>query len=52
MKRYAEHRALYDAIRMHDAEEAERLARAHIANAKEIVLKTMTQESRRGAVQD
>lgn len=49
---YAEHRAIYDAIRTHDAEGAERLARAHIANAKEIVLKTMTQETRRGAVQD
>jgi DNA-binding FadR family transcriptional regulator len=49
---YAEHRAIYDAIRTHDAEGAERLARAHITAAKEIVLKTMTQESRRGAVQD
>lgn len=49
---YAEHRAIYDAIRTHDAEGAERLARAHIASAKEIVLKTMTQETRRGAVQD
>lgn len=49
---YAEHRALYDAIRTHDAEGAERLARAHIANAKEIVLKAMTQETRRGALQD
>jgi DNA-binding GntR family transcriptional regulator len=49
---YAEHRAIYDAIRTHDTDGAERLARAHIANAKEIVLKTMTQEPRRGAVQD
>jgi DNA-binding GntR family transcriptional regulator len=49
---YAEHRALYDAIRTHDAEAAERLARAHIATAKDIVLKTMAQETRRGAVQD
>jgi DNA-binding GntR family transcriptional regulator len=49
---YAEHRALYDAIRTHDADGAERLARAHIANAKEIVLKAMTQETRRGALQD
>src|SRR5688500_6344608 len=34
---YAEHRALYDAIRTHDADGAERLARAHIASAREIV---------------
>jgi DNA-binding GntR family transcriptional regulator len=49
---YAEHRAIYDAIRSSDAEGAERLARAHIASAKEIVLETMTEETRRGAVQD
>jgi DNA-binding GntR family transcriptional regulator len=49
---YAEHRAIYDAIRTHDGDAAERLARAHIMSAKEIVLKIMTQESRRGAVQD
>lgn len=40
---YREHRAIYEAIVAHDAEAAERLARAHIANAKEIVLKVMTQ---------
>jgi DNA-binding GntR family transcriptional regulator len=49
---YAEHRAIQDAIRTHDADAAERLARVHIVNAKEIVLKTMTQETHHGAVQD
>ena len=48
---YGEHRAIHDAIRTHDAEAAERLARAHIANAKEIVLKVMAQGARDGAVQ-
>jgi DNA-binding GntR family transcriptional regulator len=48
---YAEHRAIYDAIRTHDADAAERLARAHIANAKDIVLKSMTQGESGGAVQ-
>jgi DNA-binding GntR family transcriptional regulator len=48
---YREHRAIYDAIRTHDADGAERLARAHIANAKDIVLKTMTQGEANGAVQ-
>ncbi len=48
----AEHRAIYEAIATHDGENAERLARAHIANAKEIVLKVMTQGDRNGAVQD
>lgn len=38
---YREHRAIYEAIAAHDAEAAERLARAHIANAREIVLKVM-----------
>ena len=48
---YREHRAIYDAIRTHDGDAAERLARIHIANAKEIVLKTMTQGGANGAVQ-
>jgi len=48
---YREHRAIYDAIRTHDGDAAERLARAHIANAKDIVLKTMTQGDADGAVQ-
>lgn len=48
----AEHRGIYAAIASHDADEAERLARAHIVNAKEIVLKRMTQGDRDGAVQD
>lgn len=37
-----EHREIFEAIATHDGETAERLARAHIANAKEIVLKVMT----------
>jgi DNA-binding GntR family transcriptional regulator len=48
---YREHRAIYDAIRTHDSDGAERLARAHIANAKEIVLKVMAEGERHGAVQ-
>lgn len=48
---YREHRAIYDAIRTHDGDAAERLARAHIANAKEIVLKVMAQGEKSGAVQ-
>ncbi len=48
---YAEHRAIYEAIATHDAHDAERLARAHIANAKEIVLKQMTRGDGHGAVQ-
>lgn len=48
---YREHRAIWDAIRTHDGDAAERLARAHIANAKEIVLKVMAQGGRGGAVQ-
>jgi DNA-binding GntR family transcriptional regulator len=47
----AEHRAIYHAIAVHDGDAAERLARAHIVNAKEIVLKVMTQGDRNGAVQ-
>lgn len=48
---YAEHRAIYEAIAAHDGEDAERLARAHIASAKEIVLKVMTQGDGHGVVQ-
>jgi len=39
---YREHRAIFEAIAAHDVEAAEGLARAHIASAKEIVLKVMT----------
>jgi DNA-binding GntR family transcriptional regulator len=46
---YGEHRGIFDAIAAHDGEAAERRARAHIANAKEIVLKVMTR-SATGAV--
>ena len=47
-----EHRAVFAAIAARDEPGAERLARAHIVNAKEIVLKVMSQEGRRdGAVQ-
>ena len=42
---YREHRGIYEAIAAHDAEAAERFARAHIANAKDIVLKVMTQDA-------
>ena len=49
---YREHRAIYDAMRTHDGNSAEQLARAHIAHAREIVLKTMTHGERNGAVQD
>jgi DNA-binding GntR family transcriptional regulator len=48
---YREHRAIYDAIRTHDVESAERLARAHIANAKEIALKMIAAGGRHGALQ-
>jgi len=48
---WREHRAIYEAILTRDAVEAERLARQHIASAKEIVLKTMTQGAQDGAVQ-
>jgi DNA-binding GntR family transcriptional regulator len=48
---YREHRAIHDAIRTHDGDAAERLARAHIANAKEIVLKVMAHGEGNGAVQ-
>ncbi len=42
---YREHRAIFEAIDAHDSELAERLARAHIATAKEIVLKVMTRSA-------
>jgi DNA-binding GntR family transcriptional regulator len=48
---YGEHRAIAEAIVAHDADAAERLARAHIVNAREIVLKVMSQGARNGAVQ-
>ena len=38
---YREHRAIFEAIAAHDGSGAERRARAHIANAKGIVLKTL-----------
>jgi DNA-binding GntR family transcriptional regulator len=39
---YREHRAVFEALAARDGDAAERLARAHIANAKEIVLEAMT----------
>ena len=48
---YREHRAIFEAIAVHDGERAESLARTHIANAKEIVLKVLTNGERDGAVQ-
>jgi DNA-binding GntR family transcriptional regulator len=46
---YREHRSIFEAIAAHAGETAERLARLHIVNAKEIVLKAMasTRESPR-----
>ena len=49
---YREHLGIFEAIDAHDGEAAERLARAHISNAKEIVLKVMAQGDRDAAVQD
>ena len=49
---HEEHRRIYEAIAARDGEAAERLARTHIANAKEIVLKVMAQGGQDGAVQD
>jgi len=49
---YREQRAIFDAIRTREWDAAERLARVHIVNAKEIVLKTMAHGERDGAVQD
>ena len=48
---YREHRDIFDAIAAHDAPSAERLARAHIAAAKEIVLKVISRGGAHGAVQ-
>ena len=51
---WREHRGIFEAIVARDAVRAEELARAHIANAKAIVLKTMAQRAegdRDGAVQ-
>lgn len=48
---YREHRAIADAIGAHDGDAAERVARAHIANAKEIVLKVMSRGDADAAVQ-
>jgi DNA-binding GntR family transcriptional regulator len=48
---HREHRAILAAIVAHDGETAERLARLHIVNAKEIVLKAMTRGQGLGAVQ-
>ncbi len=48
---YREHRGIFEAIGARDGEAAERLARAHITNAKEIVLKVMARGGRDGAVQ-
>jgi DNA-binding GntR family transcriptional regulator len=48
---WREHRRILEAIAAHDAEAAEREARAHIVNAREIVLKQLTQGARDAAVQ-
>ncbi len=48
---YREHRRIYEAIAGHEGTAAERVARAHIANAKAIVLKVMAQGVRDGAIQ-
>lgn len=48
---YREHREIFDAIAAHDAESAERLARAHIVAAKEIVLKAISRGEPHGVVQ-
>lgn len=40
---HREHREVFEAIRTHDPEAAERLARAHIAQAREVVLKVISQ---------
>jgi DNA-binding GntR family transcriptional regulator len=48
---HREHTRIYEAIVAHDAEAAEREARAHIAGAVEIVLKRMAQGAGDGAVQ-
>ena len=49
---YREHEEIHEAVVAHDAEAAERLARVHIAGAKELALKVMTSEgATRAAVQ-
>jgi DNA-binding GntR family transcriptional regulator len=48
---YAEHRRILEAIAAHDAEAAEREARAHIVHAREIVLKLVTRGAGDAAVQ-
>ena len=48
---HREHREIHTAIAAGDGERAERLARAHIAGAKEIVVKVMAQGDANGAVQ-
>jgi len=46
-----EHRGIHEAIAGRRAEEAERRARAHIVNARAIVLRVMAEGGRHGAVQ-
>jgi DNA-binding GntR family transcriptional regulator len=46
-----EHRAIFEAIEARDDVTAERRARAHIANARDIVLKALGEGGRDGAVQ-
>ena len=48
---FREHREILADIAAHDGETAERLAREHIVNAKEIALKAMTRGARHAAVQ-
>jgi DNA-binding GntR family transcriptional regulator len=48
---WEEHRAILDAITARDAAGAERLARTHIANAREIVLTALRRGDDHGAVQ-
>ncbi len=49
---YREHRQVFEAIVVQDGEAAERLARQHIAGARDIVVKAMARGAHRGAVQD
>jgi len=48
---HREHHRISEAIRARDAEAAEREARAHIQNAREVVLKAMARGGQDGAVQ-
>jgi DNA-binding GntR family transcriptional regulator len=48
---YREHRRIFEAVAAHDPGAAEREARAHIASAREIVLRVMAQGARDAAVQ-